>query len=220
MPAKAAPLPERASRPAKAAQAAPGTRPQGARAVREALIRAATELFARRGPGAVSVREIALHAGVNHGLVHRHFGSKDALLSAVLTRLTEQLAVQARVAGGGRLRPVSPQAFRATRRQGAYWRILAHALLEGTDPGDVQQGFPMMSRFVEVVGRRKAAGQIDPALDERALVASAVALALGWLMFEPFLLAATGLKNEAPRRRYRNLTLVWRRFEQMMAPPR
>ncbi|MFO7557486.1 MAG: helix-turn-helix domain-containing protein, partial [Desulfobacterales bacterium] len=54
-------------------------KPHGRDEVVTALIRAAAELFSEKGVEAVSLRKIAVRAGVNHGLIHRHFGSKEAL---------------------------------------------------------------------------------------------------------------------------------------------
>lgn len=58
-------------------------RPIGREAVRRAVLGTARRLFAARGPRA-SLREVAEAAGVNLGLIHRHVGNKDDLLSAVL----------------------------------------------------------------------------------------------------------------------------------------
>ncbi|AWH97457.1 TetR/AcrR family transcriptional regulator [Dietzia psychralcaliphila] len=58
-------------------------RPVGRDAVRRAVLGTARRLFAARGPRA-SLREVAEAAGVNLGLIHRHVGNKDDLLSAVL----------------------------------------------------------------------------------------------------------------------------------------
>lgn len=49
---------------------------------RRALIDAATALVTERGWDAVTTRQIAERAGVNQGLIHYHFRSKDELLHA------------------------------------------------------------------------------------------------------------------------------------------
>lgn len=43
---------------------------------------AAIDLFAERGPGAASIRDIAQRAGVSSGLLRHHFGSKEGLRAA------------------------------------------------------------------------------------------------------------------------------------------
>jgi AcrR family transcriptional regulator len=53
---------------------------------REALVGAAEELFARYGPEGVSIRSVNSAAGVASAATHYHFGSKDALVYAVLRR--------------------------------------------------------------------------------------------------------------------------------------
>jgi AcrR family transcriptional regulator len=53
-------------------------------AKQEALIRAATKLFASRGYDATRTREIAAHAGCAEGLIHRYFNGKAGLLLALL----------------------------------------------------------------------------------------------------------------------------------------
>ncbi|MBZ4402054.1 TetR/AcrR family transcriptional regulator [Myxococcus faecalis] len=50
---------------------------------RERLIAASSRVLAERGYDATTVKEVARVAGVNQGLVHYYFGSKDALLLAV-----------------------------------------------------------------------------------------------------------------------------------------
>lgn len=55
--------------------------------VREKLVEAAIRLFADRGPEDVSVREIATEAGVSHGSIRYHFGTKQALYIAALTQM-------------------------------------------------------------------------------------------------------------------------------------
>ncbi len=60
-------------------------RRNGAR-TRERILDAAERLFAERGVAGVSLRAIIAEAGVNLASVHYHFGSKDALVNAVVGR--------------------------------------------------------------------------------------------------------------------------------------
>lgn len=51
---------------------------------REALLNAAISVVARRGLRYLTYRSVAAEAGVTHGLVAHHFGSRDALLLEAL----------------------------------------------------------------------------------------------------------------------------------------
>ena len=53
----------------------------------EKLIAAAADLLGEVGPRAMSVRMVAERAGVNHGLVHHYFGSKEGLMRAAMLQL-------------------------------------------------------------------------------------------------------------------------------------
>jgi AcrR family transcriptional regulator len=53
-------------------------------ATRERLMVAAERLFAERGIDAVSIRDITNEAGANSAAIHYHFGSKTALITAIL----------------------------------------------------------------------------------------------------------------------------------------
>src|SRR5687768_4123329 len=62
----------------------PSGRPRGRAEIVAAVLRAATNLFAERGPAAVSLRDVAAAADVTLSLINRHIGNKHALLAAVL----------------------------------------------------------------------------------------------------------------------------------------
>src|ERR1700739_3903766 len=57
---------------------------------RERILAAARELFYRRGIHAVGVDAIAEAAGTNKMTLYRHFESKDALVAACLSELTQE----------------------------------------------------------------------------------------------------------------------------------
>jgi AcrR family transcriptional regulator len=55
------------------------------------ILEAAFRQLARKGYAALSMREIAKDAGVNHALINYHFRSKDQLVIAVLDEANRQL---------------------------------------------------------------------------------------------------------------------------------
>jgi TetR/AcrR family transcriptional repressor of bet genes len=70
---------------------------------RARLIAAGFRVLAERGYDATTVKEVAREAGVNQGLVHYYFGSKDALLLAVAEEARQQYMTELR-----RLREETP----------------------------------------------------------------------------------------------------------------
>lgn len=62
------------------------------RSQREKLLEAATELFARKGFSATSIREIARTAESNSALISYHFGGKEGLYKEVLERQFSRFA--------------------------------------------------------------------------------------------------------------------------------
>jgi AcrR family transcriptional regulator len=71
------------SRPARRSEHKPGA------LTRLRILDMAELLFAERGFGGVSLREIIAKVGVNVGAVHYHFGSKHELFEQVVARLAE-----------------------------------------------------------------------------------------------------------------------------------
>lgn len=72
---------------------------------REALLRAAREVFARQGFAGASLNAIAAEAGASKGAVFHHFTSKEALFVEVWTQLQVEMdedAARAAIAGRSR----------------------------------------------------------------------------------------------------------------------
>jgi AcrR family transcriptional regulator len=61
---------------------------------RESILTAATDLFATAGYRAVKVSEVAARVGVSEPVVFQNFGSKAALYSAVLDRVTDRFRAE------------------------------------------------------------------------------------------------------------------------------
>ena len=154
----------------------------------QALVHAARELFAERGPAAVSLRDIARRAGVNHGLIHHYIGSRDDLLRLVFTTSTEAAREQLTDATDAldalaRLRQISA-------RDDDYARLLAWALLEGHDPAV----FHGRSSALDAV----VAAASDDSRDVRLALAVDIVHTLGWKLFGSYALNAAGLDDEDP----------------------
>ena len=65
--------------------------PAGLGETRSRILDAAFRRLAQEGYAALSVREIARDAGVNHALINYHFGSKDQLVIEVLDAANRRL---------------------------------------------------------------------------------------------------------------------------------
>jgi TetR/AcrR family transcriptional regulator, repressor for neighboring sulfatase len=149
---------------------APTDRPLGRDAVREALVLATTELIVERGL-AMSVREIAARAGVNHGLVHTYFGSKDGLLAAAFDEINARAAAERDVDG-------FPPRDLAARRNGEIAKALARVIVESDH--DLFGSHPVTSAWREAL----AASRPDltaAEVNERVMIATT--LGLGWALF-------------------------------------
>jgi AcrR family transcriptional regulator len=72
---------------------APASEPE-AGDTKSRILDAAFRCLATRGYSALSVREIAKDAGVNHALINYHFGTKDRLVIAVLDEANQELLVR------------------------------------------------------------------------------------------------------------------------------
>jgi AcrR family transcriptional regulator len=68
-----------------------GRREAEAQATRDALIRAALELFSKRGYAAVGTEEIVARAKVTRGALYHHFADKRDLFRAVFERVEGEL---------------------------------------------------------------------------------------------------------------------------------
>src|SRR5262245_4102952 len=82
--------------------------------LREALLNAALELIAKKGPAGFTFAEAARWAGVSPAAPYRHFSDRDELLASVALRGFQQFeAALARAWDGGR-----PEPFAALERVG------------------------------------------------------------------------------------------------------
>jgi AcrR family transcriptional regulator len=156
-------------------------KPLGKEEVVAAVLEAAGELFAEKGPAATSIREVAARAGVNHGLLHRHFGSKRQLLAATLQHLADSAAAL-RDSGAPVEQLEAAHEFQA--------RVMVRSTLDGFPIEELQKRFPGMERFLDQV----SSGHTDER-KARLSAAHAMALQFGWGLMAPTLRVAFGLND-------------------------
>src|ERR1700722_17414948 len=122
------------------ARASGRSTPTGREEVVAAILQAATDLFAEHGPAATSIRDIAARSKVKHGLVFRHFGTKEQLVGNVLDHagMTTTTLLQAGTP--------SAEIERAMDR---HVRVMARTLLDGYPAGKLQTRFPGASQLFD-----------------------------------------------------------------------
>ena len=166
--------------------------PRGPDAVRRAALDAATDLFARRGLAAVSVRRVAAEAGVNPSLVHRYVGGKDDLVRAVLADLIDQLRGDL---GAFAERADQPLPDRLAEVLATHQRIVAHLVIEGHDIREYQVEFPVMAHIIEEIQRRRGVDETTARRRSALIYAHDLSVRL----FMPVLLRAAGLDEPDDR---------------------
>jgi AcrR family transcriptional regulator len=167
-------------------------RPSGRDEVVEALLDTADRLFATSGPADVSLRAIAREAGVNHGMVHRHFGTRDDLVNQLLERMAADWTART-VAGGdfvAALDSILASAEEARVSAGSWIRLLAWSLLIDTPDrsGEAQRRYATLDVLP---------GMLEDRSPESGATTTAAALALvfGWRFFHPYIRAALHLDD-------------------------
>ncbi|MCI4643668.1 MAG: TetR/AcrR family transcriptional regulator [Hyphomonadaceae bacterium] len=157
----------------------------------EALTQAASELFGQLGPEAVSVRDVASKADVNHALVHRHFGTKENLLQAVLDE--HALAFRAAMLEEDDFGATLVRLFDVAKERPAFTMIVAQLLLGGDAPNAFVAQEGGLRVLADRIADGKAKEDVEAAL---VVIAASAALNLGWHLFGPFIVHALDYKGD------------------------
>lgn len=185
----ALPTPELAPRELPVVTSTLATEGDSTPGARDALLSSAIELFAERGPESVSVRDIARHAEVNQGLIHRHFGSKAALLTEAIEQGSSGMFPAALAAEGFDYDAMSWLLHHASPAP----RLLARTLVDGIDISTVRRQFPILRRLLDDVGAVASGAGSGDLSDARVAVIATAAMALGSVIWGEQLRAALGL---------------------------
>lgn len=154
---------------------------------------AALRLFAERGVGGATIRDIAKAAGVSGGLVRHHFGSKDDLRAACdsyaldqIMRIKEQAVLEGQVASAGFLAAAHPTIL-------LIYRYFARSLVDGSP--SAASMFDEMVEIAEAWLSRHHPGELA---DPRGYAAIFVAMETGLLAVHDQLSRALGADIFSP----------------------
>jgi TetR/AcrR family transcriptional regulator, repressor for neighboring sulfatase len=163
------------------------------------ILVAAAELFAEEGIANVSLRAVAERAGVNYNYIHRHFGTKEALLVQLVHYWTQY---------GATFVDTSPDVHAAVRAifqadPGRFAEILAWVALDGTDATTVFDDTTTVARLRELLeiswrGPSPASGT-ERDFDPRVVTAVVTHLVLTWDFYAPYMRALTAIDDRDPQ---------------------
>ena len=160
--------------------------PAGPEEVRRALLDAGANLFVERGIDRVRLHEIAEAANVHPSLIRRYIGDRKEFVSAVFNDLSTQLA--ARVTA----HPLSGQGHGLDTLMGKWVRLAAALVISG----EPLVGMDAVNPLQAMARTLSDAYGLDPTA-ARLRSAQIVAAALGWRIFEDYLIEA-GELGEVP----------------------
>ena len=179
-----------------------------------AIVAAATELMARKGPDGFGLAELGDRAGISFGLIHRYFGGKAGLLKETLRQpFARQLArVLELYASGDAAQspaPVVSLLFAAHDRNPDYVRLIAWGILTELLTEDVFATHrPMVEKLLSRYRRDRRAEGADE-VDARAVAALLLCATLGFQLFRPMLesLLAPDARFDAAYQRHLEMAL-------------
>ena len=177
---------------------------------RSRILDSAQALFAKHGPRAVTVRQVAQDAGVSHALVHKYFGSKDDLIRAVLDRVDVSRTATARDSAS--LRDAYERLLPQVMTQRDHSMILVRSAMGGTEYVPLAERITTTSAMVALARKTTASGA-DPSpaprdIDPRVLVSSISAMILGWASIEDWIWPAAGIDPAEKDEVYRQLAEI------------
>ncbi len=158
--------------------------PHGPEEVRRSVLDAASALFGARGVAQVTLRDIAAEAKVNLGLISRYVGTRDELVRAVFDDLTSQLLDEMDE------HPTASRGFDPDSVM-VRWNLVLTYLVITDAPDAIAIGGAITDRLRSVIEE-----SYDASPDSARLRAAQImAAAIGWRLFEPFLIASAGLEH-------------------------
>lgn len=149
-------------------------------------------MFARFGPASVSVRDVARHAGVNQGLIYRHFDSKESLLAEAIEQGSSGLFPAALAPEGFDFDVMSHLMHHGSPAP----RLIARTLVDGLDISTLRHEFPVLRRLLDGFDDVPVGARLEGPSDPRTAVACAAGMTLGSVLWGEHLRDVFGLVDD------------------------
>ncbi|MBP1325974.1 AcrR family transcriptional regulator [Leucobacter exalbidus] len=163
------------------------TDPADASGPQRAILQAAAELFVSRGPGKVTLREIAAKADVTYGLIHRFYGTKENLLVAVMQSLVSSGGDL--LSGEHDIYKALDNSFGADLDAGQFGRMLGWAVFEDTPPerllgGARSSGYRSQ---IDALWNDPVPPEVPEQFSSNTMAALIALIGAVWNIYEPYL---------------------------------
>ena len=158
---------------------------KGRKNVEKKLINSAAELLGTIGPNQLSIRDIALHAGVNHAQIHHYFGGKQGLLEATYKQLAFEHMQQLERRNIGVMNLGNEPLSGLTEN---YFNALIRAVLDGQMDllrVQVDSGLSMSKKTLNELTKLRGASK--PSAEEKAAIALVMVLEFGFAAIKPYI---------------------------------
>ena len=157
----------------------------GRKNVEKKLIDSAAELLGSIGPNQLSIRDIAVHAGVNHAQIHHYFGGKQGLLEATYKQLAFEHMQQLERRNIGVMNLGNEPLSGLTEN---YFNALIRAVLD--DQMDllrvqVDSGLSMSKKTLNELTKLRGASK--PSAEDKAAIALVMVLEFGFAAIKPYI---------------------------------
>ena len=157
----------------------------GRKNVEKKLIDSAAELLGSIGPNQLSIRDIAVHAGVNHAQIHHYFGGKQGLLEATYKQLAFEHMQQLERRNIGVMDLGKEPLSELTEN---YFNALIRAVLDGQMDllrVQVDSGLSMSKKTLNEL--TKLRGATKPSAEDKAAIALVMVMEFGFAAIKPYI---------------------------------
>ena len=157
----------------------------GRKNVEKKLIDSAAELLGSIGPNQLSIRDIAVHAGVNHAQIHHYFGGKQGLLEATYKQLAFEHMQQLERRNIGVMDLGEEPLSELTEN---YFNALIRAVLDGQMDllrVQVDSGLSMSKKTLNELTKLRGASK--PSAEDKAAIALVMVMEFGFAAIKPYI---------------------------------